>query len=111
MIRGTPIFDGIAVMELSCNFLGETVQLEAKAAFVQTADVGERKGGASHGSTTCTRWSPSTMKKLVELREAMEQDLARRHFRDGAATTEPDAEENMTGIGENLADEDGQRQI
>lgn len=110
MIRGQPIFDGLAVMELSCDFTHETVRLEAKAAFVQTSDVGERKGGATHGSTVCTRWSETTMKKLIELRDAMEQDLARRHFRETRTAQGIDTEE-IGGIGENLDDGDEHRQM
>lgn len=111
MIRGQPIFDGLAVMEFSCNFLGETVHLEAKAAFVQTSDVGEHKGGITHGSTIGTRWSVETMKKLNELRDAMEQDLAQRHFRDAGAGAPGITAGDVGGIGENLEDEDGTRQI
>jgi predicted flap endonuclease-1-like 5' DNA nuclease len=118
MIRGTPIFDGVALMEFSCTFYNlsnlpaEKPHLDAKAAFVQTRDVGERKAGATHGSTTCTRWSAATMKKLDELREAMEQDLAQRHFENAGAT--PAAGINLQdigGIGENLADDDNTPQV
>lgn len=117
MIRGTPIFDGIAILEFSCTFYGlnnlpqDAPHLDAKAAFVQTVDVGARKGGATHGSTTCTRWSAETMKKLSELREAMEQDLALRHFTDGGAVANGISSEEVGGIGENLEDEDGARQL
>lgn len=106
MIKGQPVFDGLAVMEFSANFLG-AVELNAKAAFVQTADVGERKGGATHGSTTCTRWSDTTLKKLDELKAAMEQDLARRHFYNA-----PRADDEVPGgIAEGLGDEDGIPQV
>lgn len=108
MIRGQAIFDALAVMEITCDFTLEMVHLEAKAAFVQTADVGEHKAGRTHGSTTCTHWSPATMKKLAEFREALEQDMARRHFRDVAAVgIDPD---EVGGIGENL-EEDEHRSI
>jgi hypothetical protein len=39
MVRGQPLFDGLAVMEFTCDLTRETIHLEAKAAFVQTADV------------------------------------------------------------------------
>lgn len=104
MIRGQPLIDGVAVMEFSCDFTHDVVQLEAKAAFTQTADVGEHKGGKTHGFTTCSHWSPATMKKLVELREAMEQDVAQRHFLVAPAAAGLDPEE-IGGIGENLDDE------
>ena len=111
MIRGQPIFDGLTVMEFSCNFLGETIHLEAKAAFVQISDVGEHKGGATHGSTTGTRWSTETMKKLIELRDAMEQDLAQRHFHGAGRGVPGITAGDVGGIGENLEDEDGTKQI
>lgn len=117
MIHGQPIFDGLAVLEFSCTFYGlnnapqDAPHLDAKAAFVQTSDVGDHKGGATHGSTTCTRWSITTMKKLEELREAMEQDLAKRHFRDSVAAAVGIDPEDVGGIGENLQDEDGVGQV
>jgi hypothetical protein len=109
MIRGQPLFDGLAVMEFTCDFTRETIHLEAKAAFIQTADVGEHKAGKTHGATTCTHWSPATMKKLAEFREAMEQDMARRHFKDVLTAVGIDPEE-VGGIGENL-EEDAHQSI
>ena len=106
MIKGQPVFDGLAVMEFSADFTRETVHLEAKAAFVQTADVGDHKGGATHGSTTCNRWSEATMKKLVELREALEQDMAQRHFKIGASAPVGIDPDELGGINENLDDEE-----
>lgn len=106
MIRGQAVFDGLSVMEFTCDLTHETIHLEAKAAFIQTADVGEHKAGKTHGSTTCTHWSAATMKKLAEFREALEQDMARRHFKDvvgAAAGIDP---EEVGGIGENLEDEE-----
>lgn len=111
MIRGKPLFDGVAVMEFTCNFTGDIVQLEAKAAFVQTIEVGDRKGGATHGYTTCTHWSDDTMKRLADLREAMEKDLAVRHFQAGALQAAGIKPEEVGGIGENLTDEDGTPQL
>jgi hypothetical protein len=110
MVRGQPLFDGLAVMEFTCDLTRETVHLEAKAAFVQTTDVGEHKAGKTHGSTTCTHWSSNTMKKLLELREAMEQDLAHRHFKDVFPASAGISPEDVGGIGENL-DEDEHRSI
>ena len=110
MIRGQPLFDGLAVMEITCDLTREVVHLEAKAAFVQTTDVGEHKAGSTHGSTTCTHWSQTTMKKLLELREAMEQDLARRHFKDVVAPAGI-TPEDIGGIGENLDDDEEHRPL
>lgn len=108
MIRGQVVFDGLTVMEFTCDLTHETIHLEAKAAFIQTADVGEHKAGKTHGSTTCTHWSPATMKKLTEFREAMEQDLARRHFKDVLTATSGIDPEEVGGIGENLEEDEHQ---
>ena len=74
MIRGVPKFDGIAIGEGTFSFLGTTVHLEAKAAFV------DAKSGDTHGWTKNMQWSPGTMAKLHELRALMEQDLSRLHM-------------------------------
>lgn len=74
MKLGAPNFDGIAVMEVKVSFLGPTTSLEAKAAFVNS------KTGNTHGSTTCTQWSPATIEALRALRDQMEEDLIRIHF-------------------------------
>lgn len=113
MIKGTPVFDGIAVMEFSCVFYGTDAQprLDAKAAFVQTVDVGERVAGTTHGFTTCSKWSADTRKKLEELCDAMEKDIAQRHFSDAASPAIGISPADVGGIGENLTDEEGAQQI
>lgn len=77
MIRGSAKFDGVTVGEASCSFLGATIHLEAKAAFVNT------KTGDTHGWTKNTQWSPEVIAKLHELRMLMEMDLGRLHLHDG----------------------------
>jgi len=102
MKKGTAIFDGLAILEFEYRFVSGGSQLEAKAAFVHS------KSGATHGSTTCYSWSPETMKKLNELLDAMESDLAARHFSESSTPITP---ESFGGIGEVLADEDDVKQI
>lgn len=75
MIRGTPLFDGIAIGELEANFIGPT-KLSSKAGFVNS------KTGHTHGFTTHSDWSQRTLEKLAELRASMEADIAKKHFSD-----------------------------
>lgn len=77
MKRGTPKFDGIAVGELTVNFLSPSgPAVKAKAAFVDS------KTGHTHGWTECVQWSKETITRLEQLRAQMEVDLARRHMQD-----------------------------
>jgi len=77
VIRGNTKFDGLAVGEGSFSFLGTTVHLEVKAAFVSSTT------GDTHGWTKNTQWSPAVIAKLSELRALMEIDLGRLHLQDG----------------------------
>ena len=104
MIRGTPKFDGIAVGEGSFSFLGPTIHLEAKAAFVNS------KTGDTHGWTKHTQWSPTVIAALHELRGLMEMDLGRSHMANGgdelvtatSATTPRAVAVETGGLGEML---------
>lgn len=104
MIRGTARFDGLAVLEASFSFLGSTLQLEAKAAFLNT------KTGDTHGWTKNGQWSPPVIEKLKELRALMELDLGRLHLEGGGevlvgpASATPTAA-SPSGLGEHLRDE------
>ena len=104
MIRGYPKFDGLAVGEGTFSFLGATIHLEAKAAFVSA------KTGDTHGWTKNTQWSPQVMEKLRELRTLMEIDLGRLHLTDGgempatAATSGPSFGSDGGGLGEHFRD-------
>lgn len=77
MIRGNTKFDGLAVGEGSFSFLGATLHLEAKAAFVNS------RTGDTHGWTKNTQWSPQVIEKLKELRALMEVDLGHIHLQGG----------------------------
>jgi len=74
MKTGTMKADAVIVGELAASFLGTTIKFTAKAAF---ANVATRE---THGWTENSNWSPATMQKLRELKEAMEEDLAKAHF-------------------------------
>jgi hypothetical protein len=104
MIRGHAKFDGMALGEGTFSFLGATVHLEAKAAFINT------KTGDTHGWTKNTQWSPAVIEKLQELRALMEADLGRIHLQEGgevlvagAPTRTPRIVE-AGGLGEHLRD-------
>ncbi len=100
MIQGNPKFDGLAVGELTANFMGGpgSVELKAKVAFVST------KTGATHGSSVhAGPWSSEVLAKLRELADVMEQDLAKHHLEDGTRVFGPSTvptKEAPRGIGE-----------
>lgn len=77
MIQGRAKFDAIALGEGSFSFLGSTIHLEGKAAFVSA------RSGDTHGWTKNTNWSPAVIEKLSELRALMEVDLGQLHLEDG----------------------------
>jgi hypothetical protein len=102
MIRGIAKFDAIAVGEFTVNFLGPTTKVTAKAAFVAT------ESGFTHGWTTNESWSPETIQKLRELRQAMETDLARIHFgADAAMPGQEGLQVPTAGLAEFLNEQDG----
>ena len=102
MIPGSLKASGIAIGEFTANILGHTVKLVAKAAFV------DPRTGQTHGWTSCESWTPSTMEKMREFIEAMEQDLGRQHFHDfapaagGVADVAKPAGIPAGGIGEHV---------
>ena len=99
MIAGTPKFDGITLGEFTASFLGPpgATHLEAKSAFVSTST------GHTHGWTKTTSWSPETLAKLAELKEAMERDVAKVHFGgDAVGPSRADQAVPVAGLGEFL---------
>lgn len=75
-VEGTPLFNALVVAKMEIDFTGATLSMRAVAVFINTAT------GLSHGSTTASgqEWSQETIQRLVELRQAMETDLAAKHF-------------------------------
>lgn len=101
MIQGVPKFDALAVFNGEFSFMGPTLTLKVKAAFVDT------KTGHTHGWTNGEGpiWSKNTMDILGKLREAMEDDLARLHLTDGSTVPEATGgavEAGGGGLGEHL---------
>jgi hypothetical protein len=100
-VDGTPKFSTLSVAEIQADFKGSNVVLTCKAGFV------DRNTNVTHGWTRGEGavWSRTTIDALVALREAMEQDLAAKHFVEYSATptgvshTPP---ERIGGIGEFL---------
>ena len=100
-------FNGIALGELSVQFLESPAKIIAKGAFINT------ESGTTHGWTTCHQWSPATIAKLKELRSLMEQDMAALHFVDASVSTTVGTPtggggiaEGFKGLGERLGTTD-----
>lgn len=101
-------FNGIALGELSVQFLESPAVIKAKAAFINT------QTGATHGWTTNHQWSPRTIEKLKELRILMEEDIAAFHFVDGSVATVGTSttgsgglKDGFQGLGEKFGATDG----
>jgi hypothetical protein len=97
-------FNGIALGELTVNFLETPSKVTAKGAFIN------KTTGSTHGWTTCHQWSAETLEKLKELRACMEQDMLSIHFLDvlTLGPKEQHIRESLKGLGEHLgsAEED-----
>lgn len=97
--------NAIAVASFEVSFLNTSVDMKAKAVILDT------ESRRTHGWTQNQNWSPATMKKLEELKEAMEEDFATGLFQqDGgktgfqvAGSTEKREEGEPGGLGEHLS--------
>lgn len=101
MKKGTPSFDGLAIGELSANFMGGpgVVELKAKVAFINT------RTNKTHGWTNHSTFSPAVIAKLKELTDLMEEEVARVQFSDVPGTFgggSPPAAAPTGGLGEFL---------
>jgi len=98
MVKGTPRFDGLAICEGTFNLLSTAATLTAKAAFVDNTT------GKTHGWTEVRAgWSKETLRRLKELQESMEADLAAVHFTDGSSSFNGSGSEGVPpGLGEHL---------
>jgi hypothetical protein len=100
MIRGTPKFDGVAVLEGTFSFLASATALTGKAAFTNS------RTGDTHGWTQNTQWSPATIEKLKELRASMEVDLGGLHLEGGGeeiiSAIRPARSESPVGLDDHL---------
>ena len=104
----TAKFDGMAIGELSVNFIESPAKVVAKGAFI------DRQTGQTHGWSTNHQWSPDTIEKLRELRMLMERDMEAIHFADGSVgpisptTGGGGLGDSFKGLGERLgATDDG----
>jgi hypothetical protein len=97
-VVGIPKFNAVVVLDIDAiSFARADVPLVAHAAFVNTED------GNTYGETTCSRWSPTTMDRLKDLRASMEQDVATNVFTADSTGVLPDRSSITTareGIGE-----------
>lgn len=91
MKLGVPKFSGIALAKATLDFLRPTAGVAAQLAFV------DPRTGTTYGWTSFSSWSPATMKKLQELREAMEQDAANFFFSEGSTASEEQAAVSLPG--------------
>jgi hypothetical protein len=80
VIEGTPVFNGLAVLEVEgIDFMQEGgPAMLAHAAFVNS------KNGKTYGRTSCRVWSEKTKALLTQLRESMEEDMANTVFEGGS---------------------------
>ncbi len=108
MIRGVLKADAVVVGELTAILLGPTIELKAKAAFVNTMT------GDTCGWTSNAQWSKETLLKLQELRSMMEVDLGQLYLVNGGeSVTAPVGVTHRSfdpstaeGLGEHLGDEE-----
>lgn len=100
MIEGTPRFNGLAVATITADWTKTTIELKAKAAFLNV--VTKQTHGWTQGEGGI--WSQETMELLTSLRNSMEQDLSRLHFGDGLSAASPQGRTSALpdGIGEHL---------
>jgi len=78
---GTCRIDSVTMGEVTINTLGQGVTLVAKYALTNS-ETKERYGAGNRN----TNWSESTLEKLSALVEAMETDIVRDIFVEGATT-------------------------
>lgn len=78
---GTCRIDSVTMGEVTVNLLGQGVTLAAKYALTN-ADTKERYGAGNRNAN----WSEDTLEKLNVLIEAMETDIVRELFVEGATT-------------------------
>lgn len=99
MVTGTPIFSALVIAKIEVDFTGTAHSMKAIAVYVNT-DTGQ-----SHGSTTASgqEWSQETLKRLTELRQSMEEDMAAKHFaRDSVNGRAKPGLQMPTGLSEHL---------
>ena len=101
--RGTLKVDGLAVAKIDIDFLQNPVKVHALAALVHH-ESGQTLGWTDGDGAV---FSSETMRKVQELRDAMEQDIARRICTEYDTGTAPTAGTGvrMGGLGEHLGEQ------
>lgn len=102
-VHGTLKADGIAVCRIEIDYLTNPVKIKALAGFTVEA-TGQTVGWVDAGANA---WSEATLQKLRELRQLMEEDLARALFVGGGSGSEVTSRSNgliPSGLGEHLGD-------
>ena len=99
-VRGTLRADGLVVARIDIDSLVSTPKVHCLAALVHT------EGGQTLAWTEGegAMWSADTMKKLQELRNAMERDMAARLFLEMQSPTESVVTDNVGGLGEHVGE-------
>ncbi len=72
MIRGTIKADGLAVMRVEIDLAANPSKVKVVAAFIN-----ETLGNSVGFTESAGPWSPETLQKIRDLRDAFESDLAR----------------------------------
>jgi len=104
-VRGTLKADSLVVARIEVDFLLNPVKVHALVTFVDTE--GGQTLGYSNGESAM--WSQATMRKVQELRDAMEQDFAERLFTErqhvaSIGTTAGAGGLAVSGLGEHLGE-------
>ncbi len=98
MIKGTPKFNTIEIEHISVRLGNGDIRLGGQAAY--RSDLDDAQHGAIYFNDDAL-WSKEALEAARELTRAMERDLAKQHFEDGAEHTEPEAETARgSGVGE-----------
>lgn len=101
-IKGSPVFDALAMLSLEAGF--RPLSLKGTAAFVNSTTGGTHGWTSANGSI----WSNETVELLKQLAQSMELDLAREHL--GISVQAPRETPRMViedeGLAEHLGGED-----
>jgi hypothetical protein len=106
-VRGTFKADALAIGRITVDFLANPSKVHALAALVVESQIAQPLGWCEGSGNM---WSPETLTKVRELRDAMERDMARALFAtDVLEGTSKTGVIMTSGLGEHLAN--GARQV
>lgn len=101
MITGTMKADALTIGAITIDFLTANPKIHAKAALIVRGEA-QRVVGFTEGHGEL--WTAETLRKITELLECMEKDMARVLFVSDAAPTVGAVKAEPGGIGEFLKD-------